>query len=415
MLLPMLTPVLIHLLSAPVHAHAGAEITAIDWSPAGVEASFGLLLPGADGLDWVCHEAVTTPESLLTPGYTASPAGVWLATVPNRAQAREEETTLYRSEDGCAWDPVAGIADYIVSAVAWVDEDVALGVTADLDGTQNGVLRSVDGGLSWTQVQVWEGERLSVSVVTSGSHVWAASFVVDAPNQAQVHHSSDAGLSWTRVDLELSALAPESGSLSVKVLAADAEQAWVGVAVSGGHQLFRVSEETQGFVHEEDGSLIDGGVDSQGGVWIVEGTRDLLYAPDGVNFSAIEGGIPAIGLELDGDLAMLSGSAVLTENLVFSFTPAGELEVVYGPGDVAGALDCPEGTEGHEICEPLWAQVLLPAPDTGSGPSESGEVDTGPETEDPEPSGCSCSSLTLTAGGSWSLLLGLLLLRRRRS
>ncbi|MFT5586926.1 MAG: hypothetical protein ACI9VR_004529 [Cognaticolwellia sp.] len=32
------------------------------------------------------HEAVTAPGSLLTPGYAASPAGVWLAGVRNRAE-----------------------------------------------------------------------------------------------------------------------------------------------------------------------------------------------------------------------------------------------------------------------------------------------------------------------------------------
>ncbi len=412
----MFTSMLILLLISPVQAHAGAEVAAIDWSPSGVQATFGLLLPGEDGLDWVCHEAVTAPDSLLTPGYAASPAGVWLATVPNRDQAREMETTLYRSVDGCAWEAVAGVEPYIVSAVAWVDEAVAVGVTADLVSDNNGILRSSDGGLSWTEVQPWEGPRLSVGVVAAGSHLWTASFVVDLPDQAQVHHSADAGLTWTHIDLDLSAVAPESGSLSVKVLAADGEQAWVGVGVSGGHQLFLVSEQAQGSVHAEDGSLIDGGVDTQGGVWIVEGNRDLLYSADGERFAAVEGGVPAIGLAMDGDLAMLSSSAVLTDHLVFSFTPQGVLSEVYGPSDVGGPLDCPAGTEGADICGPLWAQVLLPAPDTGDGPSEPWVLDTsGQNPGTDEPAGCNCSSMSWTAGGAWVLLAGLLLIRRRRS
>lgn len=410
----MLWPMLLLLLSAPVRAHAGAEITAIDWNPSGVEASFGLLLPSEQGLDWVCHEAVTTPISLLTPGYAHSPAGVWLATVPNRAQAREEEFTLYRSEDGCAWDTVAGVAPFIVSAVVWVDEQVAVGVTADLEPGNNGILRSSDGGRSWSEVQPWEGERLSVGVVASGSDVWTASFVVDAPDQAQVHHSEDGGQSWTAIDLNLSKVAPESGTLSVKVLAADEENAWVGVGVSGGHQLFRVNAQAQGRVHGEDGSLIDGGVDTRGGVWIVEGTRDLLYAEDGVTFTAIEGGIPAIGVGMDGELAMLSASAVLTDQLVFSFTPEGALEVMYGPSDVVGPLDCPAGTEGAEICSPLWSQVLLPAPDTGEAPRDSSAPDTGVDTGGPGPEGCDCSSVKGGVGGWPGLLCGALLLWRRR-
>lgn len=411
MLLPMLTL----LLSASVHAHAGAEITAIDWNPAGVEASFGLLLPGEGGLDWVCHEAVTTPASLLTPGYTASPSGVWLATVPNRAQARDPDVTLYRSVDGCAWDAVAGIEPYVVSSVAFVDEQVVVGVTADLDAEDNGILRSVDGGLTWTQVADWSGQRLSVAAVVAESHVWSASFLVDSPDQAQLHHSLDGGASWTTTALDLSSVAPETGTVSVKVLAADESRVWIGLGLSGGHQLMLVDGETQSLVHTEDGSLIDGGVDTQGGVWIIEGARDLLYSADGVNFSAVEGGVPAIGVAMDGDLAMLSGSAILTDHLVFSFTPLGELEVVYGPGDVARALDCPEGTEGFEICEPLWEKVLLPAPDTGDGPEDSKPQDSGLDTGTPEPEGCDCSSLTSTAGGGWILLAAVLLLRRRRS
>ncbi len=404
------------LLSASAHAHAGAEITAIDWNPAGVEASFGLLLPGVDGLDWVCHEAVTTPDSLLTPGYTASPSGVWLATVPNRAQARDPEVTLYRSVDGCAWDAVAGIEPYVLSSVAFVDEDVVVGVTADLEAQDNGILRSVDGGVTWSQVSDWPGQRLSVSAVVAESQVWTASFLVDSPNEAQLHRSLNGGATWSTTALDLSSVAPETGTLSVKVLAADQSRVWIGLGLSGGHQLLLVDGESQSFVHTEDGSLIDGGVDTQGGVWIVEGARDLLYSADGVQFTAVEGGIPAIGVAMDGDLAMLSGSAILTDNLVFSFTPQGELEVVYGPGDVARALDCPQGTEGAEICGPLWEQVLLPAPDTGEGPTEPWVLDTsGQDSGTPKAEGCDCSSLSATAGGGWLLLAGVLLLRRRRS
>lgn len=412
----MLTLVLTLVLSSPVLAHAGAEVAAVDWSPAGVQATFGLLLPGAEGLDWVCHEAVTTPTSLLTPGYSASPSGAWLASVPSRAQARDPQVTLYRSADGCAWDPVVGIEQHVVSSVVFVDEDVVVGVTADLEGESNGILRSVDAGLSWTLVESWPGLRLSVSVKAVGSYIWAASFLVDSPDQGLLHHSEDGGLSWSTTALDLSSVAPESGSLSLKVLAADESRAWVGVGLTGGHQLLLVDGEAQTFVHAEDGSLIDGGVDTQGGVWIVEGNRDLLYSADGAGFASVDGGVPAIGLAMDGDLAMLSSSAILTEHLVFSFTPQGVLSVVYGAQDVAGPLECPAGTEGADICGPLWAQVLLPSPDTGDGPTEPWVLDTsGQNSGLEEPEGCDCSSLTSKAGGLWALLAGLLLLRRRRS
>lgn len=408
----MLLPMLILLLSAAVHAHAGAEITAIDWNPAGVEASFGLLLPGAEGFDWVCHEAVTTPGSLLTPGYAASPAGVWLATVPNRDQARAPEDTLYRSADGCSWDAVAGVEDHVVSAAAFVDEDTALAVTADLEGQGNGILRSVDGGQSWTVVEPWSGGRLSVGVVVSGQSAWTASFAADSADQAQVHRSTDGGLSWETLALDLSGVAPESGTVSVKVLAADASRAWIGLGLSGGHQLLRVQDGAQAIVHAEDGSLIDGGVDSQGGVWIIEATRDLLYSADGESFAAVAGGEPAIGVGMDGDLAMLATSAVRSKGLVYSFTPQGALGEVMVPQDVTGPLDCPAGSEGAEICTPLWELVLLPAPDTGGGGD-----DTGGDTADsggPAPAGCDCSSVTLGGGGWLGLLAGLLLWRRRR-
>lgn len=410
----MLLPMLILLLSAPVRAHAGAEITAIDWNPAGVEASFGLLMPGAQGLDWVCHEAVTTPSSLLTPGYAHSPAGVWLATVPNRDQARSSEHTLYRSADGCSWDVVQGAEAQVVSSAVFLDEDRAIAVTADLEGGANGVLRSADGGRSWTRVQPWDGARLSVGLVASGERVWTASFLPEQPDQARLHHSDDGGLTWQEQALDLSPLGSDQSTISVKVLAADGAQAWIGVAIQGGHQLLWADGTDQDLVHGEDGSLIDGGVDSAGGVWIIEGTRDLLYAADGRSFSPVPGGVPAIGVGMHGDLAMLASSAVLTDELVFSFSPEGALEVVYGPSDVAGALDCPEGSEGAEICAPLWEQVLLPAPDTGDGPQDTGGEDTGPDTGTSEPEGCDCSSLGAPGGAWMALLLGAVLLGRRR-
>ena len=133
-------------------AHVGAPIDAIDVHPVGdtgraLEASVGLVWTEAgDDWRWVCHEAITTPDAVITPRYAVA-GRRWLATVPRLEQSRTEADAVYWTDDGCTWTPAEGLAGHEVPAIALdAAGSVALAVTGDPDAPTNAILRSTDGG-----------------------------------------------------------------------------------------------------------------------------------------------------------------------------------------------------------------------------------------------------------------------------
>lgn len=403
---------IVHLLTALAFGHAGAELAAVDpESPDVLETGFGVLLRSSTdpGWDWVCHEAVTRQDSILTPRYTESPGGVLLAVVPRLDEARIDTESVYRSADGCAWDPVEGLTGVTVSDAAFLDEDQVVGVTAGLDEADpNGLVRSSDGGRTWSFIERFDDPRIVLRVVGSADgHAWAASFDPLVPDGARIHHSADAGATWETHALDLSAWAGDD-TLSVSVLATDGTRAWLGVADPEGHRLLLLEDggSTVTVLLQEDGFLIDGAVDDTGGVWILEGSRDVLHAADGVDFAAVPGAPPAVGLGVDGSEARLATSAVFTGFLLQGLSPDGTVTPLSSATDLLGPLDCPAGTEGADICEALWELVEVP------GGGDTGDTDT-PDTDvDDEVPGCGCASGASPAW--WALALPLMLLRRRR-
>lgn len=387
-------------------AHAGAELTGVDADqPDMLETGFGVLVAEGESWDWICHETVTSPDALLTPGYARSPSGAWLATVPSLAQTRDPTESVYRSADGCDWDPVTGLTGRVVSIALFLDDDEVVAATAGLDvSDRNGLARSTDGGLTWTVTQELEGVRLITGLARHERTVWAASFTPDDAAAGQVHRSSDGGETWTTLPLDLSEWADET-PLSVKVLAADDDGAWVGVGVRTGHVLLRTSADgsTSTQVLEATSSLVDGAVAADGGVWMLEAGQAAWHAADGETFAPVQGAPPAIGLGTDGADALLATSAVFAGGLSFRVSPDGSSELRVDARNIRQPYPCPAGSDVAEVCEPLWALVQLP-----------GDVETD-ETDDTDSEEPGCGGCQSTGAGALVLAwLPLLWLRRRR-
>lgn len=402
------------LLSSLAWPHAGGEINAIDVdNPDTVEASFGLVHRAEAGWRWVCHEAITTSDALLTPRYSSSPSGVVLGAVPASAQARSAQHTLYRSADLCSWTAVSGLDGQIVSDSLWVDDTIALAVTAPESQDESAALfRSSDGALSFSQVAELGVGRTALRVVGDKQTLACVSIDLLTPADARLHTSQDQGLSWNEVTLDLSDWADED-PLVAKVLAVDGEQVWVAVSAPGGHVLLRSDLEGNATpLLTVGGTLADVYVDAQGQVWAQE-AFGALYRLDGEAFTELEDAPASLALAAPTDDAQLTlaGSALINGALLHSYTPGAELGVLLEPYEIQAPLSCPADSDQAVICEPLWELVNLPqplAPDTGDSASP---VDTGAEG----PEGCG------GCGGGPSELwwLGplpfLLLLMRRRS
>jgi len=400
----------------PAHAHAGADITAVDVERQDlIETGFGVLLDRDDRWQWICHEAVTTDDAIITPRYTISPDDVMLVAVPDLEQARELGHAVYRSVDGCSWDPVQGLDDQAVSNVLFLDADVALASTAELrDGRTGGLFRSHDGGQSFSVVEPVEQGRLFLRFAASDQAVWTASFVPDEPDRAQAHVSTDGGQTWTTHDLDLSAWTETQTTLSVQPLAAHGpDQAWIAASVLTGHVLLHTTDAGQSWqvAHTFDGTLLDGGVGPDGAVWVLEGPTGTWRSTNGSDFARVNAP-PAVGIGVFDTYATLATSVAFTGGLTYTLAPDGESAITLAGPDLDGPLDCPADSDQAQVCEALWDNVRIAQPvDTGDT-GDSGD-DTDADVPDP---GCGCASagsptLAILPLG---LLGGLALLRRRR-
>lgn len=399
---------LIFALSGPAPAHVGAPIDAIDVHAIGetgrvVEASVGLTLRDEDGAwQWVCHEAITTPDAVIAPRYAVSERH-WVGTVPALAQSRDGATAVYWTDDGCAWTGATGVSGHEVPEVALsADGAVALAVTADLadpeagTAADNAVLRSTDGGRSFTPVLTVPGQRLTSVVMATGSAGTALVGGIDNAGQGWLHWSADAGASWTSHPA-----AP--GELVAMALHPD--DAAVGYAVVDGvgvETLLRTDDAGASVtvVLDPEGPISDVAVEPGGGAWVAFSGNAFLYAPDGVAFALETTAPPGLGVGLAGDRVLLATRYELVNSALSEGSRAAGFDPVFSFVELAGPLDCPAETEGADVCAPLWDTLLVSlglgedggteggggsglsdGPDGGDGADDTGPVDAGPQDE----------------------------------
>jgi len=368
-------------------AHVGALLESIDLRFPGpsVESNFGLLVSeDGDRFSWICHEAVTAEDALITPAYTRNQAGTWLVAIPAPAQSREADEPVYRSTDLCDWDPVDGLEGLTVVELVFDpnDDTVALALTAGLEGEDNGIYRSVDGGQSFSRVQgVGGSERLFRSLVFVSERpgrVWASAVWYDT-SAGWIYLSEDGGQSWS----EHAVPVPADGSNNdVDVLAVREEMAWLVVGPFGDDTLLRTSDgESFELVLESEGDLIDGAVDGTGAVWLIASGRRMYRAPDGVSFELVEdppGGL-GVGADSTGGL-WASGASSLNGKALYRLDGDTFVSVFHLSELEAPPSSCSAESELAQFCTPLWETLDARLPkvvtDTADTDEDSG-VDSG--------------------------------------
>ncbi|MCK6505797.1 hypothetical protein L6R53_20810 [Myxococcota bacterium] len=388
------------LASAPAGGHAGGPLAGIDAhlrdDGGGVlETSFGLLTraAGDPGWRWICHEAITTPEATLAPRYVEDAGGVLLGVVPDLAQAGQEGRAVYQSADGgCTWAAVEGLVGQPVTAVAahssqpgaWL---VAAGARA---------LWTTDGGARWeVAADAGVGGTIgSVAIATDGG-AWAAG--VDGSGALVLARAPSLEATWS-VQLHAAPAGVEGATLSV--LAAAGQRAWLAAGATLHDRLWITADGGATVVEAQamEGDLVDGGIEADGTVWLLETGRAVWRAPDGERFSAVTDW-PGVGLQAGDGLARVTAFADLTGSLMVGIDADGAVGHLVGPLDVEGPAACIEGTAGRDTCLPLWATVQAnleawqPAgSDSGQAPApeDTGVGGTGaPPAQEP---GCGCAT-----------------------
>ncbi len=418
----MLTTIL---LSLPAPAHVGGLLQGVEVqhsSGVTIETSFGVLrATDGESYSWLCHEAITTADALITPRYAVSGDGVILGVVPVPEQARDKGLALYRTRDGCDWGTPTGADGLTITDAAFdpSDSERALLITADLaDGADNYILTSSDAGQSFSPV-LTATERLfrTVEVSPTGT-VWVSAVWYD--RDEGYLYRSDGGEDFTEhvvpvpdseqpIDVDVIAVSPD-----------DPLTAWVVVGGYGGDTLQRTTDGGESFVEvfSTKGDIISGTTDADGAVWIVVSGQVLYRSTDGVSFAAVASAPTGLavsaadaGVWMATD-AIVGGGAIARRSTDggASFDIAMHLSVLSPPPA------CPAESHSAVLCDPLWEalEVRLPLPLTGgdSGTTDTGDIDTA-DTGRSEASGdCGCGS----SEGAAAVLLGIgfLGLRRRR-
>jgi len=365
------------LASVPALAHVGAPVDAVDIHPVGeagraLEASVGLGWT-EDGLDWrwVCHEAITTPDAVITPAYAFS-GRRWLATVPRLEQSRTGADAVYWTDDGCTWSSALGLSGREVPAVDLeLAGTIALAVTGDAEGA-NSIYRSNDGGVSFEAALTLDDHIFNSVVIARGSAGTAVAGSVDASGRGYLHWSGDQGVSWTSTgvfDGEVVAMALHPTDPSVGYAVVDGTGVETLLRTGDGGRTVEVLIDPETYIAD-----VEVGADGQ--VWVAFGGTAFLHAADGVTFELVTEAPPGLGVSLVDDQVLLATRYEFVNSALSEGSLSSGFEPVFTFESFDGALECPAGTRGADVCTPLFPRLqeslgLGDFPDTG-GSSGSG-------------------------------------------
>jgi MYXO-CTERM domain-containing protein len=372
-----------------------------------VGTTFGTLMTRDGGATWrwICEEAQ---------GYSRSLAAVYLWSRPGTIFVAGFQGLAVSRDGGCSWEQQADFAEKNPSDVR---EDPArdgvVYLTTSRFGIVNGLHRSRDDGRTFTPLLTRENRYFSAVRIAQSDprRVYVSAYWND-PYQAWLLRSDDGGESWTEVAREL----PELSAFYLLGVSPTDKDVVFAKESTRPNRLLRSTDAGATFSLvagvEETLRGFDASADGQT-VWIA-GLDHIFRSTDGgATFTRLETPQKNACVRRDGARLFACG---------WQFDDGWALGVSEDTGDtwrglyvlqdVGGVLECAAGTATREVCDPYWPQLARrfgieveePAPDGGA---DGGASDgSGPA---PAP-GCGCAGGTDPAAA----LVALTLLWRRR-
>jgi hypothetical protein len=304
---------------------------------------------------------------------------VVLVVVGDLSQAKQVDESMYRTEDGCNWNPPEGLTGHQVVAVAF-DPNNGMNVIAATgnDEGNNRVYRSEDAGVSWVETDLVVEDRVFRTLRFSrgsANTLWLTAVRYDT-EEAWVYRSTDGGVSWSENSIEV--VSADGLNVYVDVLVADAEDpntAWVVMGPYVDDRLLKTTDGGASFteVYALNGDIIDGAQDADGGVWLVTTGNYVVYSPEGDSFERIDDAPLSIGIESDATQVMLA-TRVPGEGTAMAVSVDGRtFEAVDVFAETTGPPVCLPESDSVLICTSLWADLLdTISPDAEGG----GDTDT---------------------------------------
>jgi len=158
---------------------------------------------------------------------------------------------------------------------------------------------------------------------------------------------------------------------------------------------------------------LDAAFDSTGGMWLAVSGRDYYYAADGESFAQVETAPRGMGIGADEESVWMAIDAILG-GYIASEIVGSEFESRIHLSALE-LRECPEGSHGALMCDPLWPELAgrLPFPpdaDTGLEGGDTAASDTAVQTEPGAATRCGCATKSSAILALPLLLAGL---RRR--
>lgn len=353
-----------------------------DTEPVLLESSIGALWANdGENYKWLCHEAVTQPDSLLAPRYAVSPQSTLLAALPKAGEGRDSTIPMYRSTDLCDWTPVAGLEAYAVVDVAYHPQtpDVVYAVANHPEGLGgNGVFQSLDDGQTWTITALQATDRTFRSLLVTEQEIWATA-VNFSTQQGWLYRSQDAGLTWDEVFLDLSTYASppdvrlgtlHDGTLWFTVTQTLEDQLW---SFDGNAATLAAQAQTKimNTTHIDSGVYV--------ALW-----NEGIARWNGSSLEVLEDSPKSYAIRSRNNQLYAATRPLFTEYGLMTSNDGVNFQAEWAYSQLLPPPQCPPESDSFRACDPLWetlAARLLPPP-----------VDTGEETDTGEVPQKSCGS-----------------------
>jgi uncharacterized protein (TIGR03382 family) len=388
-----------------------------------IRSTFGLLVSQDDGCSfrWVCEQNIGYGGTF-DPKYAVAADGTLFATT---------FTGLRVSRDGgCSF--TTATAELPVGAPGriadmWVDA-LDIGPTGEIwvatadSGKPNDIFRSTDGGVTFVSRGTGSPDLWWKSVVVARSdamRLYASAYEVtnEAPT-AHLFSTSDGGQNWTEVSLA----GIQLGATPVVMVAA--------VDATNPQHLYIVSVGSNGPDGDRLYRSIDGGTTFVEALAttqpianvIIRDATTVLAVGDGV-FRSDDGGVTfevsstsprlgCLGERADGTLVGCAANWDPDFMAIGRSDDASQWQKLFRFVELAGAVSCPPGTAGHDVCDQqLWPN--LQAQFGATGPTCGAATDLPVDPIDPPSGGC-CDAGESSPIGLALVVLTTWMLGRRR-
>jgi photosystem II stability/assembly factor-like uncharacterized protein len=354
-------------------------------------ASFGAVISVDRGQSWrwICPEAMGIgawrPER-----YFWLSGGAMLAATGN---------ALIRSDDGgCTWTSHPFFKDTWVTnlAVHPTDERRMYAVTGK-PSTSNGIFRSDDGGETWK------------AILTPGANAHYSAIRIAASDPQRLYasgedsvgpffsRSDDGGQSWTRLPQPLPQLQRPYDLALLLVSDASPDVLWARISAEGYSFLFKSTDGGATLTEAmKTADVIVGAEASADGRTVWVSTPVHMYrGRDAEPFAELP--LPngnACALRVGSTLYGCGSNWVHNWALASSQDEGTSWQPIFGLSNIQGSHVCPAGTSVHEFCPSRWPQLatIIGAPTYGDGgvePPDAGGSEPSPEP--PAKKGCSAT------------------------